>query len=66
LFLTFWHQPWFAGGFVWKWYAHHPEAGGANNNDYTPQRKPAEQLIRSYYQKFRPEEARVEKTLGTQ
>ena len=66
LFLTFWHQPWFAGGFVWKWYAHHTEAGGASNNDYTPQRKPAEQVIRSYYQKFRPEEARVEKTPGTQ
>jgi hypothetical protein len=66
LFLTFWHQPWFAGGFVWKWYHHGSEAGGTDNHDYTPQRKPAEQVIRRYYQKFRPEEPRVEKTPGTQ
>jgi hypothetical protein len=66
LFLTFWHQPWFAGGFLWKWYDHHQEAGGVDNNDYTPQRKPAEKVISQYYRKFRPAEAGVEKIPSNQ
>ncbi|MBC8152591.1 MAG: hypothetical protein H7Z72_06740 [Bacteroidetes bacterium] len=48
LYQTFWQQPWFAGGFVWKWYDD-PKAGGAQDSDYTPQRKPAETVIRRYY-----------------
>lgn len=48
LFRTFVHEPWFAGGFVWKWHAA-PDAGGAANNDYTPQQKPALQRIATWY-----------------
>ncbi|MGB0177740.1 MAG: glycoside hydrolase family 113, partial [Owenweeksia sp.] len=28
LFETFWDQPWFAGGFSWKWFPDHATAGG--------------------------------------
>ena len=49
LFETIWHQPWFAGGFLWKWFAHHQRAGGVDHHAWTPQNKPAEQTIKAYY-----------------
>lgn len=49
LFRSFWNEPWFAGGFLWKWYPNHLSAGGEDNNDYTPQNKPAQQVIRRWY-----------------
>lgn len=52
LFEEFWAEPWFAGGFVWKWFIHHPVSGGAMDNRFTPQNKPAQQVIRTYYQRF--------------
>lgn len=48
LFSSFWNEQWFAGGFLWKWYDNE-RAGGETNTDYTPQHKPAEELIRSVY-----------------
>jgi hypothetical protein len=49
LFETFWHEPWFAGGFVWKWFHNYDEVGGDDNARFTPQNKPAEAVIKSYY-----------------
>lgn len=46
----FWKEDWFAGGFVWKWFHRHDEVGGLKNNRFTPQNKPAEDLIRILYQ----------------
>jgi hypothetical protein len=46
---TFWSEPWFAGGFVWKWFHNHDTSGGANDNRFTPQNKPAEQVLKTYY-----------------
>jgi len=46
----FWKEDWFAGGFVWKWFHKHDEVGGKTNNRFTPQNKPAEDLIRKLYQ----------------
>lgn len=37
--------PWFSGMFFWRWDAN-PNAGGADNTDYMPQRKPAETVTR--------------------
>ncbi len=48
LYKQFWTEPWFAGGFLWKWYDN-SNVGEANINDYTPQYKPAEDLIRKVY-----------------
>ncbi|AUC75167.1 glycoside hydrolase family 113 [Olleya sp. Bg11-27] len=49
LFQTFWKEDWFAGGFVWKWFINHDRVGGIENNRFTPQNKPAEQVIKSQY-----------------
>jgi len=49
LFLTFWKEEWFAGGFVWKWFINHDKVGGIENNRFTPQNKPAEQVIKAQY-----------------
>lgn len=50
-FDTFWEEEWFAGVFLWQWYAHHKRAGGDGNSDYTPQNKPAAQLIKTWFEK---------------
>ncbi|MEP1486956.1 MAG: glycoside hydrolase [Algibacter sp.] len=49
LFETFWNEDWFAGGFIWKWYHNHENAGGENNSRFTPQNKPVEALIKKQY-----------------
>jgi hypothetical protein len=46
---VFWDEPWFSGGYVWKWYDNHNGSGGPNNTDYTPQNKPAEEVLRQWY-----------------
>lgn len=45
----FWKEDWFAGGFIWKWFHRHNTVGGEKNNRFTPQNKPAEELIRKLY-----------------
>lgn len=49
IYNQFWKEPWFAGGFVWKWFHRHDRVGGVNNNRFTPQNKPAEKLITQLY-----------------
>lgn len=48
LYRSFWNQEWFAGGFLWKWFAD-PQAGGPDHKGFTPQNKPALQQIQSWY-----------------
>ncbi len=43
-----WNRPWFAGGFIWKWYCL-PNSGGIENSDYTPQGKPVLSEIEKIY-----------------
>ncbi|MEQ6125259.1 glycoside hydrolase [Pseudotenacibaculum sp. MALMAid0570] len=45
----FWKESWFAGGFIWKWFHRHDRVGGKDNNRFTPQNKPAEDLIKKLY-----------------
>jgi hypothetical protein len=47
-FATFWPKSWFAGAFVWKWHPV-PQAVMHGNRDFTPQGKPALEVIRTYY-----------------
>lgn len=49
IFEMFWDEPWFAGGFIWKWYVHEKHPGGKKDSDYTPQNKPVEKMIRKVY-----------------
>lgn len=52
VFETLWMEDWFAGGFVWKWFIHHDRSGGKDNNRFTPQNKPAEDVLRTYYERY--------------
>lgn len=51
LFNTFWDEPWFKGGFLWKWYPDLYRNLDSQNSDYTPQKKPVEKIIRERYKK---------------
>ncbi|MEM9832099.1 MAG: hypothetical protein AAF944_15805 [Bacteroidota bacterium] len=42
---TFNSEPWYAGGFLWKWSVPHDRSGGVNNSRFTPQNKPAQDII---------------------
>ena len=53
LFEALWQEDWFAGGFIWKWFIDHKSAGGSDNPRFTPQNKPTEDVIRSYYSSYR-------------
>ena len=51
-FESLWHEPWFAGAILWKWYP--PNADGRRRGgplDFTPQNKPAEQVIADWFTK---------------
>jgi len=49
IFDEFWDEDWFAGGFIWKWFHDHEKVGGKNDNQFTPQNKPVEEMVRKYY-----------------
>ena len=51
LYNEFWPQPWFAGGFAWKWFHNYNEREGDGHLGYTPQNKPVEAVIKEYYAK---------------
>lgn len=51
IFARFWGEEWFAGGFLWKWFPNHENTGGKNNNRFTPQNKPVETVIQTFYGK---------------
>ena len=49
LFEEFWSEDWFAGGFIWKWFHNYERSGGAEDNQFTPQNKPVEEVIQAFY-----------------
>lgn len=49
LYAEFWFESWFSGGFLWKWHHDHELAGGLENNQFTPQNKPAETIVKTFY-----------------
>ncbi|MCC7161128.1 MAG: hypothetical protein IT331_01420 [Anaerolineae bacterium] len=52
LFDMWWYHPerkWFRGMFIWNWLPD-PDQGGPDNLDYTPHGKPAEEVLKRYYQ----------------
>ena len=52
LLATFWNEPWFEGGFLWKWYDNHNQVGGKFDRDYTIQNKSMELLLGNFYRKY--------------
>jgi hypothetical protein len=49
LFGAVWDRPWFGGTFIWKWHPRLAEGYGRAGNDFTPQGKPALDVLRRQY-----------------
>lgn len=47
-FQTLWNKNWFYGFYWWLWLTD-PRVGGPNDNQFTPQNKPVQYLITSWY-----------------
>jgi hypothetical protein len=47
-FDTMWEEPWLAGVYWWKWDTN-TSAGGKHNRQFTPQNKPAQDVLETYY-----------------
>ncbi|MBZ9731511.1 glycoside hydrolase [Salegentibacter sp. JZCK2] len=52
LYEEFWDENWFVGGFLWKWHQNE-NAGGIESDRFTPQNKPAKNVVQDHYGKFR-------------
>ena len=50
LLSVLWKEEWFAGGYVWKWFLNHEHVGGNKDNRFTPQNKPAQKVLKSFYE----------------
>jgi hypothetical protein len=51
-FKSLWHEPYFKGVFVWKWFPKiSPKRMMRNSLDFTPQGKPAQNVIKEWYRK---------------
>jgi len=50
---TFWPKEWFYGVYWWKW-GTNKGLGGKGNKGFTPQNKPAQDLIKEWYKKPTP------------
>ncbi|MEM1269734.1 MAG: hypothetical protein AAGI08_06770 [Bacteroidota bacterium] len=48
-FQAFWSEPWFAGSIIWKWYPEGAHDDERRAIDFTPQDKPAAEVLRQYY-----------------
>lgn len=49
MFDVVWEKDWFAGMFIWKWFHNHKEQGGKGTVGYTPQNKPAQEVIQKFW-----------------
>jgi hypothetical protein len=49
LYSAIWSEPWFAGGFLWKWHCKEHIHKKDRSTDFTPQDKPALHHIKSTY-----------------
>ncbi|WP_246062524.1 glycoside hydrolase family 113 [Mesohalobacter halotolerans] len=47
-----WNKPWFAGGFLWKWFHNHNRVTERHANRFSVQHKKAEQSLKKYYAEF--------------
>lgn len=52
LYDVFWSETWFAGGFLWKWFDGYRTINPTKDSRFTPQNKPAEDLIKQVYRRY--------------
>ena len=48
---TFWDEPYWYGGFIWKWFPNMRGGEGYNTRDYTPQGKIGHEVLKEWYSK---------------
>ncbi len=48
-FETFWHRPWFAGAYFWKWHPWPEWPALTDHTGFTPQGKPALAVLSRWY-----------------
>lgn len=53
MYNSVWDEDWFAGGFLWKWFHPHEKQGKRSKTGFTPQNKPAEEVVREWYLKYK-------------
>ena len=51
-FRTFWDKQWFAGAHFWQWQARSEPSRGQGAINFTPQQKPAENIMAKWFGKF--------------
>ena len=51
-FRTFWKEEWFAGAHFWQWQARARPSKGHESINFTPQQKPAENVMAKWFGKF--------------
>jgi len=49
---VFWDKPWFYGIYWWKWFSD-MSRGGSHHSGFTPQHKPAEEILAEWYGRSR-------------
>ncbi len=49
MYQAVWEQPWFEGGFLWKWHLESPRRPDRLLKEFTPQNKPAIEVIKERY-----------------
>ncbi|MFT7544045.1 MAG: hypothetical protein ACI8YO_000820 [Gammaproteobacteria bacterium] len=49
LYNSVWDSNWMAGGFIWKWYPDDKSVDGDAHSNYSPQNKPAEDIVKEVY-----------------
>lgn len=49
MFRAVWARPWLGGIYVWKWFPHFDTPRSGRDNNFTPQGKPAEQVMERWY-----------------
>ncbi len=49
MFRAVWIRPWFEGAFIWKWFPHFDTRKSGTDRNFTPQGKPAEEVMRRWY-----------------
>ena len=49
LYSVFWKEPWWAGGFMWKWFPNGMGHEGYFDKDYTPQGKLAQKTVTKWF-----------------
>lgn len=54
MFSTIWDRPWCGGVFIWKWHARLTEGWGRHPNGFTPQGKPALEVVRAWFRQGSP------------